>query len=287
MIDPRADKRHASNWADSDDTAKSAWTTIQINGTLDDGALYDGGISFVQLGLLDGGECLVDNVEARPGTNGDNYVSNPNFDSGLANWSLLGDHSRSSLETNLGYPSGGPCLHLRTADEVEVGPNGTQVSLTNTLSNGAVATLRFKARWLRGSPEILMRVRGNYLELTGRLPVPANLGTPGLPNSRAVTNAGPAIYQVSHSPAVPAANQPVVVTARVVDPNGIASFTLQYRLDPSLTLTGVAMNDAGTNGDAVAGDGIYSATIPGRTAGLAAVYTLLAAVKRDYLNDRQ
>jgi len=277
VMDARADKRRASNWADSDDTAKSAWATIATTGVLDNGGLYDSGISFAQLGLLDAGECLVDDVEVRPGTTGANYVANPSFDSGLTNWTLLGDHSRSSLETNSGYPSGGSALHLRTADSVAVGPNGTQVTLTNTgLASGQTATLRFKARWLRGWPEVLLRLRGNYLEATGRLPVPANLGTPGLPNSQAATNAGPSIYQVSHSPAVPAANQPVVVTARATDPDGVASFSLSYRFDPQLTTTNVVMNDAGTNGDLVAGDGIYSATIPGRAAKSAVAFTLQA-----------
>ena len=277
LIDARSDKRRASNWADSDDTAKSAWANIEFTGTLDNGALNGGSISFAQLGLLDGGECLVDNVEVRLGTLGNNYVSNPNFDSGLTNWTLLGDHSRSGLETNLGYPSGGPCLHLRTADSLEVGPNGTQVTLTNTThASGNTATLRFKARWLHGSTEPMLRLRGNYLEATGFMPVPANLGTPGLPNSRAVTNASPAIYQVTHSPAVPAANQSIVVTARVSDPDGVASFVLRYRNDPSTSFINVTMNDAGINGDAIAGDGIYSATIPGRAAKSAVAFTLLA-----------
>jgi hypothetical protein len=53
------------------------------------------------------------------------------------------------------------------------------------------------------------------------MPVPTNLGTPGLPNSQYVTNAGPAIYNVTHNPPVPAASQPVVVTAQVHDPNGV------------------------------------------------------------------
>jgi hypothetical protein len=276
LIDSRSDKRRASNWTDSDDTAKSSWTTIETTGVLDNGGLYDGNISFAQLGLLDAGECLVDNVEVLPGTNGANYVPNPNFDITLAFWSVWGDHSRSSRETNLGYPSGGPCLHLRTADAIEVGPNGTQVTLTASPANGSTATLRFKARWLRGCPEPLLRLRGNYLEATGRMPVPANLGTPGLSNTCAATNTGPAIYQVTHSPAVPAAYQSVTVTARATDPDDVASLTLRYRNDPATVLLDVAMNDAGTNGDAVAGDGIYSAPIPGRAAGSAVAFTLAA-----------
>ena len=98
------------------------------------------------------------------------------------------------------------------------------------------------------------------------MPVPANLGTPGARNSRYSSNAGPAVYQVSHNPAIPAASQPVVVTARVHDPSGVQSVVLNYRIDPSITYTSVPMKDEGTGGDAVANDGIFSATIPGQVA---------------------
>src|SRR5205814_5802598 len=82
------------------------------------------------------------------------------------------------------------------------------------LTAGTTGTIRAKVRWLRGWPEIVIRLKGNYLEATGRFNVPSNLGTPGARNSRFAPNTGPAIYQVSHSPVVPAANTPVVVTAR-------------------------------------------------------------------------
>jgi hypothetical protein len=35
------------------------------------------------------------------------------------------------------------------------------------------------------------------------------------------------------------------VTARVADPDGLASLTLQYRFDPATTTTNLAMNDVG------------------------------------------
>ena len=78
-----------------------------------------------------------------------------------------------------------------------------------------------------------MRLSGNWLEATGTMPVPTNLGTPGAPNSRLVSNAGPAISEVTHSPSLPAANQAAVVTARVHDPQGVQSLTLNYRVDPA------------------------------------------------------
>jgi hypothetical protein len=102
------------------------------------------------------------------------------------------------------------------------------------------------------------------------MPVPANLGTPGQRNSRYVTNAGPAIYEVKHSPALPAANQTVVVTARFHSFRPVQA-TLRYRVDtgvnPTPSYVSVAMVDDGTGGDAVAGDGVYSASIPGQAPG--------------------
>ena len=264
-IDPHANSRLAANWADSDETQKSSWTNIETTGVLDNGMNYDSSIGLAQFGLLDVGECLVDNVEVRSGSYGENLVANSDFESGLGSWSLQGCCLRSSQE-NSGYGSS-HSLHVRCSDRLWTGVNSCQATLNaNSLACGQTATLRFKARWLRGWPEALLRLNGNWLEATGPLPVPANLGTPGLSNSRYVTNSGPAIYDVMHSPALPAAGQAVVVTARVHDPDGVQSLTLNYRVDPSATYTAVIMNDTGTGGDAVAGDGLFSATIPGQTA---------------------
>ena len=273
LIDPRANHRLAANWGDSDESRKSAWTNISLTGVLDNGANYDSSIGYAQVGLLDSGECLVDNLAVYAGSGGPNLVSNPDFESGgLTNWTCSGSHVRSSLE-NEGYASA-RSLHIRCTDRLWTGLNSCQVSLApNGLVAGQTATLSFQARWLHGWPEALFRLNGNWLEAAGALPIPANLGTPGMPNSIAVPNAGPAIYEVTHNPPVPAANQPVVVTARVHDPNGVSSLVLNYRLDPAPNYVSLPMVDDGTGGDALAGDGVYSATIPGQlAANLAAFY---------------
>lgn len=268
LTDARTNKRLASNWADSDETAKAPWTTIAATGVLDNGS---GGFSPLQIGLLDAGECLVDNIEAL-NNSGVNCAGNSGFEFGMNSLAFIGSHSRSSLATNAGF-GGGVALQVRTADSIATGPNAVQLTLTNnSFSAGQTATLRFKARWLRGCTEPLVRFWGCYLEATGPLTVPGNLGSPGLPNSRANTNTGPAIYQVRHDPAVPAANEPVVVTARVADPDVITSLIVSYRFDPTTTVTNLTMNDSGTGGDAVAGDGIYSATLPARSTGAIAFY---------------
>ena len=100
--------------------------------------------------------------------------------------------------------------------------------------------------------------------------------TPGAPNSVFATNAPPQIRQVAHSPNEPASNQPVTVTAKITDPQGVGSVALQYQIvtpgnyieltDAAYTNAAnwitLAMNDAGNNGDTLAGDSIYTAVIP-------------------------
>jgi len=275
LIDPHANHRLAANWADSDETQKSSWVDIENTGVLDNGANYEAGILHAQIGLLDAGECLVDNVEVD--YNGSNYVSNGTFESGLGltNWSLQGCMVRSSLE-NSGYQSS-HSLHIRSSDRLWTGDNSCQVALNaNPLASGQTVTLRYKARWLRGWPEPLLRLNGNWLEATAAMPVPANLGSPGEPNSQYITNAGPAIYNVTHTPSLPAANQPVAVTANVCDPDGVQNLTLYYRLDPATNYTAVPMKDDGTGGDAVPGDGVFSATIPGQAANQIAAFYISA-----------
>jgi hypothetical protein len=285
LINPNSNHRLAYNWADSDETTKSAWTNLEFTGVLDNGLNYTNGpIDYVQLGLLDVGECLVDNIEVRPGgTNGANIIANTDFETGLTNWIPYGDHIRSSLETAIGlggYQSS-QSLHLRSSDGIWTLGDYVQGALTQfTLGANQTATLRFKARWLAGWPEILMRLRGNWLEVTGGLPLPPNLGTPGLRNSRYAANGGgPAIFEVKHAPALPAAGQPAVVTARFHDLNQFQP-NLLYRLDtgfnPTPTYTSVPMVDDGTGGDALAGDGIFSATIPAQPAGTVVAFLIQA-----------
>lgn len=280
LIDPRSNHRLAYNWGDSDETTKAPWTNIEAFGVLDNGANYEASIAHFQVGLLGAGECLIDKVEVLPGTAGANYATNPDFESGLTGWATQGSHVRSSVEATEGYQST-HSLHIRASDQMWTGGNSVQGTLTTTtLASGQTATLRFKARWLRGWPEALLRLNGNWLEASGRMQVPLNLGTPGARNSRFAANGGPAIFDIKHSPSLPAAGQAAIVSARVHDPDGIQTLSLKYRVDPSATYTTVNMVDNGTGGDAIAGDGIYSAQIPGQAARTVVAFYLQATDTR-------
>lgn len=114
--------------------------------------------------------------------------------------------------------------------------------------------------------------------------------TPGAQNSVLAANAAPNIRKVDHTPAQPTAAAPVVITAKVTDPEGVASVSLEYQVVAAGTYvpaflahpvpnipvntertanpayeTGwvqLAMVDDGTGDDVLAGDDIFTATVP-------------------------
>jgi hypothetical protein len=268
LVDPRSNHRLAYNWADSDETQKAPWTLFEHTGLLDTGNTQGATpINRLEITMMGEGECLLDDIEARyPGAN-PNLLTNPGFESGLSPWTPQGNHVRSSLE--LSGRTGSRSLRVMSEGNGDSGANRIRTSLTADLTQGQLFTLRGYVRWQRGWPEVLLRLKGGFLEAYGRMQLPSNLGTPGERNSRAVSNAAPAIHGVVHTPALPQTGDNVVVTAGVQDPDGVTNVVLFWRVDSATppAFTQQFMLDNGTGGDAIAGDGIYSATIPAQTSG--------------------
>ncbi|MCX8157071.1 MAG: lamin tail domain-containing protein, partial [Verrucomicrobiae bacterium] len=277
LIDPRSDNRLPSNWADSDETQKAPWTNFVESIYADH--VYPRGspgsdLNEIQVMILGKGECLMDDVAVRASPTGPNTVLNPNFNS-LSSWVIQGNHVASRLEPpGPGNPS--QSLRIVASAGGDNGANRVECDLNTTLTANTYITLEAKLRWLRGHRDVLLRLHGGGVETVVTLPVPPNLGTPGLPNSQMAANNGPAIIEVKHTPVMPAANVPVKVTARVHDPDGISSVQLRYRLDPNTVLTTAPMYDDGTNGDAIRGDGIYTAILPGQAAGTLVAFHVVA-----------
>ena len=98
------------------------------------------------------------------------------------------------------------------------------------------------------------------------LPSLTTNGTPGRSNSVYTTAPLPVVGDVAHTPALPPAGSAVKVSARVRGKNGDALDAVQllYRKDavPQNAWTNTPMNDNGADGDAVAGDGVYTAWLP-------------------------
>ena len=250
LIDYRSDGRLGANWADSDETRKASWTTIEYTGILDmpHPSLPDA--DQVQIMLLGPGEALVDNVEVL--VDGVNRVGNGDFENGVAGWIFQGTHRLTHLETTEGY-LGGHSLHLVAVDRGENEANRVASDLVSSIPEGTTATIRARVRWLAGTPEVLVRLRNGALEASGPLLVPSTLGTPGRRNSRWISNAPPVISETAHSPVLPGDAESVRITARVVDVDGISSVQLRYRIDPSPTLQSITMVDDGSGPDDVGG----------------------------------
>lgn len=86
--------------------------------------------------------------------------------------------------------------------------------------------------------------------------------TPGTVNGISPLDQGPIISNAGHSPLQPSVTDPLIVTTTIAQAFApVASVMLHYRVmyNPEKTLP---MNDSGTNGDATAGDGIWTAAIP-------------------------
>lgn len=112
------------------------------------------------------------------------------------------------------------------------------------------------------------------LELTAPTGV-LGLPTPGAQNSVFAANAAPQMRQLTQSVQQPIAGQDVTISIKVTDPDGVQGVTLDYQLvNPgsyirltdaaySTNWTTVVMHDDGLNGDALAGDSIYTVVMPG------------------------
>lgn len=276
LTDPDADPLIAANWADSDESAKAPWTDVAFTGRLD-----NGNSSFpperLYLGLLNDGECLVDDLRVYkwPDTTV-NLATNAGFEAGTNGWGFFGNHAK-SVVTNAGAFEGARCLYVRSDGGLDTGPNSIRGNLpTGALVSGDTVVVAARVRWLAGWPELLFRFRGNWADFAAVPVLPAGAGTPALPNSRALANAGPALHDVTHTPALPRTNEVVLVTARADDPDGLAALELVYRLDPATNLTRVVMRDDGAQGDALAGDGLFTARLAGQAGGALLVYRIEA-----------
>lgn len=273
LVDPDADPALPANWADSDESAKAPWSVVEWTGRLDNG-FSGNGINRVHLGLLNNGECLVDDVEVIKGGS-TNLLQNPGFENARTGWSITGNHIDSTVDAS-GARTGSQGLHLRAQGGVDTGINSIRGTLATGFADGNTVTFRASVRWIAGWPELLFRLRGGYADFAAPLPVPKGLGSPGRPNSRAVPNAGPAIDAVAHSPALPRVGEPVRITARVSDPDVVTSLVVRFRVDPETGLNEVPMRDDGLEGDVLAGDGLFTALLQGRSAGLVAFHIAAA-----------
>jgi len=230
LRDPWADNSKAEAWAASLEGGRSTWsnhTYTAAASNLSGPTLWN---EFA-MGLLDAGECLIDDLSVVESPSGTpiQFLQNGNFETGLTTWRALGTHSYSRVEVDPDNPAN-HVLHLITTgwtyhihDHLE-----TTYAVNRKVTNGRQYQISFRAKWLAGNNHLNTRLYFNRLARTSLLPMPSSHGTPGSPNSTLVGNIGPTYSTLAHSPVVPEPGVPVTVSVAAGDPQGVRGMALWW-----------------------------------------------------------
>jgi lamin tail-like protein/CotH protein len=262
LVNPGMDNSLPSAWRDSDESNKGQFKTYTVTDTYRQLNTLGGATDYKELHfhLAGDGYVILQNIALRQNGTGPNLIDNGAVQStngsGASGWLCQGTHWGSFLSNGQ--------LHLISDGHGDNKANRVEIDVTNLVANTSV-TLSFDARWVSGTPRLIAQTWDHSVGSALRLEVPENLGTPGASNSRFQAADPPQVDRLSHSPAVPRSTDDVKVTARVVSLSPISSVQLFHRID-NVNANGAwsskPMFDDGVNGgDALAGDGIYTATL--------------------------
>jgi len=261
LRDPFADNFRSESWAASIESDDSLWRSYTYRGTAleppgsNNPTLYN---EFV-LGLLDAGEILLDDLHVIEDPDGAAVERLPNgmFESDVLGappnaWQIIGNHHSEVIVDPVDGDN--QVLRLTAIGSTEHMHNHAETTFVGaTIVPGQEYEISFRAKWISGSNQVNTRLYFNKLTRTTIIEVPQLLGTPGAPNSQLEDNIGPTYSHFGHFPLVPSAADPVTISVRADDPDGISSMSMFYSVNGSSFFELPMMLET---------DGGYSATIP-------------------------
>ncbi|HSA00357.1 MAG TPA: lamin tail domain-containing protein, partial [Candidatus Paceibacterota bacterium] len=233
LRDPWADNSKAEAWAASLESQRSEWVHYTYRGTARNVLGPTQWREFV-LGLLDAGECLIDDLSVVENPSGTpvQLLQNGNFETGFTAWRALGNHRHSYLEPDPDHP-GNRVLHLVATGPTEHMHNHLETTLASNRSvvDGREYEVSYRAKWLAGNRHLNTRLYFNRVAKTTALALPRHPGTPGARNSTFLPNTGPTYQELGHYPVLPKPGEPVVVRIRAHDIHGISDMTLRWAIN--------------------------------------------------------
>lgn len=288
LIHPDMDNSKPSSWRASDESNKTTMQSYSFSGIYKELRGQPNVLTATReflLNLAGDGHVLLKNLKlttsSAPTTNqfagGD--ATSHGTGTAVSGWLCTGTHCLSDTDA-AGF-------HLLSVGTGDTKANKAEADVIGIIPNDTL-TLTFDARWLAGTPLMVAQTWDRSFGKLFRFPIPNNLGTPGAVNSKVIAAAAPTVDNMTHFPVVPLSTQPVVVTARVTSATALTSVSLIERIDNitgSGTWNTTAMNDAGTGGDAVAGDGIYSATVAARADSTITQFYIRATATNGQINE--
>ena len=263
LIDPAADNNNAGAWAASDENSRNQWQSYVYQGIATEDGIGADLYHELQIGLLDAGELLLDDVSVIE-NNATEFIQNGDFESDALGstpdkWRVIGTHGSHGNTVVVADPDnpGNQCLRVVATGPTENKHNKIETTFANSeeVVIGNSYQIRFRAKWVSGSNQLNTRLYFNYLQKTHVLDAADTWGTPGAINTAALPNAGPSFSNLSHSPVIPDAGEAVTVRIKAEDPDGIAGLTLHYSVNGA-NFESTSMDNS---------DGFYAATIPGQS----------------------
>ena len=265
LRDVEADNSKGEAWAASD-VAPAPWQTVSYRGIANEppGSNNPSVWEEFIFGLLDSGEILIDDVSVVEDPDGAavERVQNGSFESGAQSWRLVGNHGQHGLSGVIAEPGnpGNQVLHVVATGATEHMSNHVETTFAGgaPIASSVEYEVSLRARWLSGSPRLYTRLYFNQLANVTTLETIDQFGTPGELNSTVVANLGPTYSEFSHSPTVPLPLQPMTVSVRATDDDGVAGVVLAYSVNGSgFVEIPMTLNP----------EGMYQGIIPGQSAG--------------------
>ena len=264
LVDPDTNNNIAGAWSASNESDRNSWQTYTYEAIATEDGIGDQLFHELQIGLLDAGELLLDDVSVIE-SNATEFIQNGDFESDPLGstpdkWRVIGTHGSHGNTVVIADPDdpGNQCLHVVSTGPTENKHNKLETTFANSeeVVIGNTYQIRFRAKWVSGSNQLNTRLYFNYLQKTHVLDTAETWGTPGSANTAAIPNAGPSLSKLSHSPVVPDAGEAVTINIKADDPDGIGSLTLHYSVNgASYQSRSMSLSDE-----------LYTATIPGQSA---------------------
>ncbi len=262
LRNPDMDNSDPSAWADSDESNKSSWQTFTINDQYQQLTTRGSSSDYEELHVHAVGDAHLalrnvsltrnnSNSNILPG-GGETVSHNGN---GSGGWLCQGTHHASDKVGNE--------FHIISSGHGDNKANRCEIDVTQ-ISRSDNLTFTCQARWISGKPTLVVNTWDRSFGGVIYLPLPKNLGSAGSANGNLINSPAPTVSQLKHSPAVPTSSDPVIITAKVKSAGPLTSVNVHHRRDTSGgngSYQTTAMNDQGLNGDEVAGDGTYSASL--------------------------
>ena len=232
LIDLDADNYSAESWTTSNESHDTQWKTYSYRGTASSSRGPDSQWREFNIGLLDSGEMLIDDISVTEDPDGQarQLLRNTSFSQGTDNWRLRGTHRHSAVINDPENPAN-KVLRIRASSATGHMHNQLETTLSNQVRNGTEYEISFRARWVSGTNLLHSRLYFNRLAKTTTIDRPANIGTPSKTNSTSSNNIGPTYSNLIHSPAVPSSNEIVKVSLEASDPNSVSSMRLYYSVN--------------------------------------------------------